>query len=262
MATEKYRATPKKAQQSRNAAQNGQRVRQNPKQTRPALSPEERRAREKKRREALRQEKEERARLLRLRRQRRARLFRLCLSVSLVLVVFYWAWVAISITTRSDGSEDALPLMIFTEGERKEDKTFSPEEVCVGEVKYLPLTELENYMAISQFGDHETRSFLICSSGEYATFYLGTTEAIINGIHVSLKEPVFLKEDVLYLPVDFFADKMNCFTYSASVAAYGADVLTYLDTEPGFLFSSCPAGESVSYATVPVAPTVPAEPTV
>ncbi len=255
MAAEKYRTGVKKT--AGNAKRPGQAVKKSAPNPRKKPSSEEQ-ARLAKRREAEKRRREERARAAALRRERRKRLFRLSFVLSLVFVVLYWVFVAVSIIARPDGSEDALPLMLFTEGERKEDKTLPPEEVCIGGVKYLSLKEFEPYLAVSQFGDYTTRSFLLPQSGEYATFYVGTPEAIINGNRVSMKEPALLIDDVLYLPLDFFS-KMTCFSYSENVSAYGADVLTFLSAQPGFLFRPDTPSDPVDFATVPVAPTLPAE---
>ncbi len=257
MAPEVYRATAraKKTTQGRprQSAQQSQRP------VKKTLSPEERRRREEARRQALRRQKEEAARQRRIRRQRRKRLFRLCFMVSLVLVAIYWAVVAVSIITRPDGSQDALPLLLFEQGERKAMEEFEPEKICIGDTKYLPVTFLEKFIAISQFGDETTRSFLICDNGEFATFYLGNEEIIINGEHCSMNAPALLKEGELYLPVEFFAEKLTCFELGENNATYGADVLTFLkDQDPAFVLHTCTPETLVDYATVPVAPTVPA----
>lgn len=223
------------------------------------LSSEEK-ARLAKRREAEKRRKEEALRQRAQRRAARRRLFKLCFTISLVFVVLYWVFVAVSIITRPDGSEDALPTKLFTEGERKEDWTLEKEDVTFGGIKYIPVTELTKYVALSQFGDYTTRSILLPSTGEYATFYIGTPEAIINGTHTALKDPSLLIDDVLYLPMDFF-EKTNFFSYSANVTSYGADVLTHLSltgTE-SFVFRSDSPCSTVDFATVPVAPTLPAE---
>ena len=193
--------------------------------------------------------------------KRRKRLFRLCFVVSLVFVALYWVVVAVSIINRPDGSKDALPLLLYTQGERKEDSRKEPEETCIGGVKYLPISFLEKYMAISQFGDDHTRSFLICSNNQYATFYLGTEEVIVNGEHVSIKAPAILKNDELYLPLDFYADKMNCFELGLNNPTYGADVLTYSkEIDPAYVFSPGSSSPAIpydpSYKNVP-APTEP-----
>ena len=218
------------------------------------LTPEERRRREKARREALLRAEEEKARRKRLRRARRKELFRRSFATGLAFFILYWASAAVSIATRSEGGEDALPLYLYTEGERKEDVKLSAEEVVIGGAVYLPLQYLENYMAISRFGDYASRSFLLCESGEYATFYPGTPQALINGIKVNLKENVVLKDGELYLPIDFYTDKMNCFTFAESIPL-AANVLTYVSSvEPGMRF--VPEGESapvdVSTAPAPV----------
>ena len=71
--------------------------------------------------------------------------------------------------------------MIFQEGERDAKETLEADAVTFTGKVYLPVTVLEPYVPISQFGDYQTRSFLICESGEYATFYLDSPRAIING---------------------------------------------------------------------------------
>jgi len=89
---------------------------------------------------------------------------------------------------------------------------------------------------------------------------LGTDIADINGERVFLEGCCFMKDEVLYLPVDFFEDKMNCFDYTHS-SALAADVLTYLDPiQHSFRFSPAQATPSVDYSTVPVIPTVPETP--
>lgn len=223
------------------------------------LTLEEKREKQRRERERARRMREERARIAAARREARKRLFRLCLVVSLVFVVIYWTFVGVSILNRDDSADETLPLLLFTDGERKEDKRFEPESISRGGVSYLPVSFLDQYMAISQFGDHATRSFLLCDGGEYATFYLGSEEAIVNGVRVSLQDPAVMENGQLYLPVSFFAEKMTCFTLTEAVAAYGADVLTFYSDAEGFRFNLMPVSGSVDYATVPVAPTVPAE---
>lgn len=252
--SERYRVEPRR--QGDPQAHRAPAGRQAPQRKRP-LPPEERRRRELAARQA-REEAREAARERRLlRKERRKMLFRLSLIAGLIFTALYWCWVAFNIVTRPDGNENALPLMIFTEGERDEDETMEPEEVSFGGKVYLPVSALEPYMAISQFGDYQTRSFLICDSGEYATFYLGTPLAIINGQKVCLKEKVFLKEDTLYLPIDFYTDKMNCFTFAES-APLAANVLTFRSqVDPAMRFhqeSDCPP---VDVNTIPVAPQAP-----
>ncbi|MBR5296051.1 MAG: hypothetical protein IKU24_05625 [Clostridia bacterium] len=257
MAQEKYRASVKNAPKA--AAKSPAKSQKPAQNVKKALSSEEK-MRLAKKKEAAKRRREERARQASLRRERRRRLFRLCFLISLVFVALYWVYVAASIIGRPDGTEDELPVMLFTEGERKEDKTLPVEEVTIGGVKYIPLKELSSYIAISQFGDYETRSFLLPQSGEYATFFVGTPEVIINGNHTAMKEPALLIEDQLYLPSDFFT-KTNFFTFSSNVSAYGADVLTYLGTtgEDSFIFHENTTSDPVDFATVPVAPTLPAE---
>lgn len=237
MAPEKYKAKPasqKKAPQK------------------PALSPSQKRRLAEKRREEARRLAAEKAQRAALRRERRKRLFRLSFSLSLVFVAAYWIFVAVSIANRASASDDALPLYLFVEGERKEKEVLPAEEVFFENSVYLPVSKLSEYVAISQFGDHTTRSIMLLSSGEYATFYLGSEEAIINGERVSLKAPSFVKDNVLYLPIDFYAEKMNCFTYSQAVAAYGGDTLTYSGSEAAFVFRPFATQAPVDPATIPV----------
>ncbi len=194
------------------------------------------------------------------RRERRRVLFRVSLSIALVFVLLYWGWVALSIGNRQDkASEDALPLLIFRDGQRKEDTRLEAQEVFFHGSSYLPVTFLEPYMAISQFGDYQTRSFLLCDTGEWATFYLGSCNAIVNGEKVSLRSAVFLRDEVLYLPVDFFSDKMNCFTFTHS-SALSANVLTYNESvSPGFYFHASSPTAPVDPATAPAPPADPGE---
>lgn len=274
MAPERYRATRStpsqrpQGQAKRPIAQNkapnrGQSQGRQPQKAVPReLSPAEKHRREAKR-EAIRRRKEELARQKQIRRERRKRLFKLSFVVALVFVVLYWTFVAVSIATRPDGSEDALSLLIFRQGERKAIDEYEPEEVCIGETKYLPISFLKDFVAISEFGDHKTRSFLLCSDGEYATFYINNEEVIINGEHVAMRAPARLIDGELHLPVDFFAEKMTCFELGKNNATYGADVLTFLpEQSQSFVFRTCTGENTVDYKTVPVAPTAdPAAPT-
>ena len=207
------------------------------------------------------EERAERRRIAARRRRYKRGLFRISLSLALVFVMLYYAYVAIAISTRSDGSADALDTLVFQEGKRKEEKTISAEVTYRKGTYYLPITELEEMMAISQFGDHRTRSFMLCDSEEYASFVLNSCDVIVNGERVSTKNPAFVENDVLYLPMDFVTEKMNCFTFSEAVPAYGANVLTFLKTEdPAFRFRATPTENAVSVDTIPVlTPTEPTE---
>ena len=247
---------PQKEEQYRVKRQNPKA--QNPAQGKKPLSLEEKRRLEARRRERARIARENALLQKKLRRERRKYLFQVSLRVGLAFAILYWCWVGISIATRPDGNEEAMPLMIFTEGERQEDKTLTVEESSFGGKVYMPVTELEAYMAISQFWDYKTRSFLICESGEYATFFLDTTAAIINGQRVSLKEKVFLKDDVLYLPIDFYSDKMNCFTFAQSVPL-AANVLTFReDVAPAMQFHGEAECAPVDPGTIPAPAPAPA----
>ncbi len=226
------------------------------------ISSEEQKRREAKRREEARIAAENRRRAKLYRKKRRARILALSFALALVFVVIYWAWVAFSIMTRADLPEDALPILIFTDGERKEDLRFEAEEITFGDGAFLPVTVLEKYTAISIFGDYDTRSFLIRQGGEYATFTLNSPAVLVNGEKVSMKASAFLKDDVLYIPVDFFTDKMTCFTYAHS-SALAANVLTYLpQAEMTFVFRDMPTSPTVDISTAPVIPTVSETPEV
>jgi hypothetical protein len=180
--------------------------------------------------------KEEKLHWKRIRRGRRRRLFLVSFLLSLVFVGIYYSYVALSIHFRNDGTDEALPVLIFTNGQREADSEWSVQEVSFGGGTYLPVTMLEEYMAISQYGDYETRSFLLSVSGEYASFFPGSTRALVNGQTVYLEYPPFLLEGELYLPVDFFEYKMNCFDYTHS-SALAANVLTfYPDRTPSLCF--------------------------
>jgi hypothetical protein len=219
-----------------------------------APSPEERRKREEARRaEELRRRREAHEAKL-LRRERQKALFGRAFLLALVFVAIYWIWVVVSISSRSDGKEDAMPILVFTKGEKSEDSKFEAEQVYFNNTYYLPVTCLEPYMAITQFGDRSTRSILLCESGEYATFYLNNESAVINGQRVFLKHPAFLKDDVLYLPSEFYKETMNCFTLDDSVALAGK-VLTF-DPEktPSFGFKTASSVPLVDPATIPVIP--------
>ncbi|MBR4288270.1 MAG: hypothetical protein IKT50_02395 [Clostridia bacterium] len=245
MAQEKYRKTEKRPQKSP--------VKKN-------ISSEEKKRREAKRREEARIAAENRRRAKIARKKRRTRIFALSFALSLVFVVIYWAWVAFSIVSRDAISEDALPLLVYTDGERKEDLRFEAEEVTFGDNVFLPVTVLEEYTAISIFGDYDTRSFLIGGGDEYATFTLGSCNVLVNGQKVSMKASAFLKDDVLYIPIDFFTDKMTCFSYTHS-SALAAGVLTYLpEGEMNFIFREMPDSPTVDIATAPVIPTVSEDP--
>ncbi len=226
--------------------------------TRTAPKPQPNPSVEQRKKASLRKKKEaeeraERRRIAARRRRYKRGLFRISLALSLVFVMLYYAYVAIAISTRSDGSADAMDTLVFQEGKRKEEKTISADITYRKGAYYLPVTELEEMMAISQFGDHRTRSFMLCDSEEYASFVLNSCDVIVNGEKVSTKNPAFVENDVLYLPMDFVTEKMNCFTFSEAVPAYGANVLTFLKTaDPAFRFHPTPPESSVSVDTIPV----------
>ena len=185
-----------------------------------------RREEARRRREREEAAREAEARRARQKRERRRIILLSSFLVALVFVGLYWAWVWLDVTLRPDGNADALPVLVFTKDERKEDVRFEVEDAVFDGVSYLPVTFLEPYVTVTEFGDYTTRSFLIRDTEEYATFYLDTCSAVINGERVSLKHPAFLKDNVLYLPLDFYSSKMNCFEYTLS-SALGASVLTF-----------------------------------
>ena len=92
------------------------------------------------------------------------------------------------------------------------------------------------------------------SGGDVATFTLGTPNCEINGVGMSLEAPVFLKDDVIYLPVDFFYRRMNCFEYTFS-SPLNANVLTFLpEVPPGLVAHVMTSSPRIDPATVPAAP--------
>jgi len=85
---------------------------------------------------------------------------------------------------------------------------------------------------------------------------LGSSLALINGQRVFLEHPAFLKDDLLYLPVDFYEYHMNCFDYTHA-SALAANVLTF---DPGVTpaFTTVPdeGSLSVSVESLPQPPVV------
>ena len=68
-----------------------------------------------------------------------------------------------------------------------------------------------------------------------------------------------LKDDELYIPVDFFIYQMNCFEYTHS-SALASNVLTYLTTEvPGFTSFQDRGSAAIDVNVLPK-PVVPEEP--
>ena len=199
---------------------------------------------------AAQKRREEKRRLALLRKRRRQQIFRLSFALSLLFLILYWSVVAILIGTRDTSAKDALPLMVFTQGERKPDEEYEKSEFLVGGVKYLPVTKLSPYFTASQFGDSMTRSIQL-KNGQWATFYLGTCEAVINFVHTSLSAPALLMEDELYLPLDFYSEKMNCFELKRDDATHEADTLTVLPVEPAFRFGDMPSSPTVLKNTIP-----------
>lgn len=251
MAQEKYRAAVKRQPAAKAAPKAA---------SKPTPSPEQKKALLEKRREEARRLSEQKKKDRLARKSRRKKLFALAFLLSLVFVGIYWGWVAFSIHSLGGVDENALPVLLFTDGKREEDARLEAEEVNFDGEEYLPVTVLENYMSVSVFGDHVTRSFLLSADGQYATFTLNSCNVVINGEKVSMKGESFLKDDVLYLPVDFYTEKMTCFTYTHS-SALAANVLTFLpENEITFTFQGTPTSPTVDFATVPVVPTLPEDP--
>lgn len=219
------------------------RAKARPTAKRKPLSPEEK----KRRAEAAAQEKERRAQEKLLRRARRRALFVASLATSLVFVVLYYVFVGVSIATRPDGREDAMPVVIYRGTASKEEARLEVEEVYFKGTYYLPLTVLEPYVTVTEFGDHSTRSFALSGDGGYATFFLNSCDAVICGVRVSLEGESFIKDNVLYLPADFYRDKMNCFTFEKSTAL-AAWVFTFREeTPPAFRMTAQSPAERIPY---------------
>ncbi len=222
-----------------------------------ALTPEEREERERRlaarRREeegSFREDEEER----RLRAQRSRRLlFIVSLVLALVFTAAYWIFAAVSISGRPAVSGEVYPLLVYTEGKQKEDLSYKAEEVVFRGNTCLPLSCPGRYLSLTLSGNASTRTVLL-ENGEEATFYLDTDRAVVNGQNVFLGSNSFLKDGELYIPVDFFTDKMNCFSYSYS-SAQKSYVLTFdPEASPAFTFRDAPASEPVSASTIPAAP--------
>ncbi len=223
---------------------------------RPAPSPEKQREMARKREAARLAEERRRAAETRrnaLRRRRRRLLSAMSLGLALVFLAAYWLVIALVIHNRPQVTGEAFPLLVFTEGNQKEDLSFAPEEVSFGGVNYLPVTVLEQYFPITLYGDDTTRSFLL-ENGEEATFYLDRSRVVVNGQNASLSANALLRDGVLYLPVDFYTGILNCFTFAYSSALKG-NVLTYLpEAAPSFAFHEPQSSVPVDIATVPAAP--------
>lgn len=192
-----------------------------------------------------REEEERAAEEIRLqkaqRKHHRRTLFLSAFLFSLCLVLLYVGFVAARIAFRSDGSEDALPLLLYRQGEREKDRRFEVEEIYRNGTYYLPVSVLEPYFAVTEFGDHRTRSVMITENGQWATFTLGTPSVVINGIPTSLRSDSFVENDELYLPMEFYTEKLNCFTLSHSVPL-AANVLTFsTEKKPSFFLQDSPA---------------------
>ena len=198
-----------------------------PKKTLSERALRERRQEEERRR---REREKERAR----RALRRRQLFLLSLIAAVALVVIYWLWVAADIAFRPDGTEDAQPVILFTQGKKEKDKQYSADEVFYRGTHYLPITALEPYFEISQFGDHISRSFQINETGEFATFYINTCNAVINSQKVSLKKEAIVRDGTLYLPLDFFREAMADVIAVEDSAALAAWVVTVKETKGNY----------------------------
>ena len=194
----------------------------------------------------------ERRALQKTRRARRAQVFRTAFLLSLVFALLYGVFVAVSINRRASDDDAALPILVFTEGKKEEDARFSVQEVRFGKTDYLPLSFLKDYFSVTEFGDARTRSFAVCDNGQYATFYLNSTSALVNGQKTDLSAPAFLRDDERYLPVDFFTTQMPGFTFTHSTPL-AANVLTIAENmEHRFYLQEATPIAPVDPATRPV----------
>lgn len=223
---------------------------------RPVLSPEARRAKEAARREAIERAREEKLRQKALRRLRRRRLFVLSSVFALVIVAIYYV-VLFAGLGKTQAPKDAYPVQIFRAGEKDALETLSVEETLFNGNTYLPLSVLQRFVTVTQYGDHARRS-LSFSGGDIATFDLGTPNCEINGVRMSLEAPVLLKDEVLYLPVDFFFRRMNCFEYTYS-SPLKANVLTFLpELSPALVPQAMSITPRIDPNTVPAVTAAPA----
>ncbi len=192
---------PKKVSAPTGTAVKTGKTKPRPKKTLSDSALRERRQEEERRRREREKERAQRA-------LRRRQLFLLSFIAAVALVVIYWLWVAADIAFRPDGTEDAQPVILFTQGKKEKDKEYSVDEVFHRGTHYLPITAFEPYFEISQFGDHISRSFKINETGEFATFYINTCNAVINSQKVSLKKEAIVRDGTLYLPLEFFREAM------------------------------------------------------
>ena len=189
---------------------------------------------------------------IKVRRFRRRRLFLLSFLLSLVIVAGYYTVLMTGIS-KSVPEKEVYPVQVFRAGEKNALKTYSVEETRFNGATYLPLTALQEFVTVTQYGDHARRS-LSFSGGDIATFDIGTPNCVLNGVKASLEAPVLLKDDVLYLPVDFFFRRMSCFEYTFS-SPLNANVLTFLsDVTPALTAHEMANTGRVDPATVPPAP--------
>lgn len=223
-----------------------------PGQGRAPLSLEEKQRRAAARRAAEERAREERARAREVRRFRRRRLYLLASLFAVLFTAVYF--IALSaIVNRTTPDKDAVGVQIFRAGEKDPVKIYTAEETVFGGSTYLPLSALEEFVSVSQSGDHASRS-LIFSGGDEISFHLGTPDCVANGVRVSLSAPAFLKDDVLYLPADFFSLRMNCFEYTYSPAVK-ANVLTFMTGQtPALTTRTMTSTPRVDPATIPASP--------
>lgn len=221
-------------------------------QNRAPLSLEERQRRAASRRAAQERARAERVRQMRIQRIRRRRLFILSSLLALVIVAGYYT-VLVSGLGKAQEPKEAYPVQVFRAGEKEAMKTYTVQETYVNGDIYLPLSALQEFVTVTQYGDHARRS-LSLSNGDSVTFDLGTPNCVVNGVQVSLTAPVFIEGEELYLPVDFFYRRMNCFEYAFS-SPLNANVLTYLsDVTPALTSHVMTASPRIDPATVPAAP--------
>ena len=208
-----------------------------------ALTPEQKRLR----RERWEREQREKERRLREREERKLRrrewrlfLLKISLVLAVVFVGLYWLIVFLTVGKGGTDAEDAFPMKIFIGEEKKEACTLEAENVFFDGTNYLPLSvlrdgALKDHIAFTYFGDEVQPGFSLKDGKDFATFLVGRSDVIINGQKVSLSAAAFFKDEELYIPIDFFTDRMNCFSFSYS-AVNACNVLTFdSSAEPAFV---------------------------
>ena len=194
-----------------------------------------------------------------IRRFRRKRLFLLSFLLALVFTAGYFAFRMATISRVTVSTKGAYGVQLFRENEKNAVKTYTVKETYFNKSTYLPLDALQEFVTVTESGDEHHRS-LILPNGDQVTFDLGTPNCTVNGVRASLEAPVFLKDDVLYLPVDFFSRWMNCFTYTFS-SPLDAYVLSFSgDVTPALTTRAMNATPKIDVAAKPATPApAPAE---